>query len=90
MISTKQFHWSPEQRALIADASDLGNLQMIQAYPDAADLGFDLVSARTGRVVRMVQSADCIDKDGEGYWEFIPANLRDRRAYDFKVLVFND
>lgn len=90
MISTKRFTWVKLTRTFVAEVSELQDLEMIQVYPDSCDVGFDLVSHKTGKVVRMVQHKSKMEKDGEGWFEFIPAFAKDRKQYDFKVLVFND
>lgn len=90
MISTERFTWVAGTRTFVAEVSELQDLEMIRVYPDSCDVGFDLVSHKTGKVVRMVQSEEKCDKDGNGWFEFIPAFAKDRKQYDFKVLVFND
>lgn len=91
MISTNKFHWNTLVRTFSANVSEIENdITMIQVYPDSADVGFDLVSHKTGEIVRMVQSKDWANADGSGWFEFVPANVNERNNLDFKVVIFND
>lgn len=88
MISTDHFHYNKTDKTFVADISDLnGRLRMIRAYPDACDAGFDMVSAKTGAVVRFVETAE-VRNDGDiSYWEFKSIGPKNR---GLKVIIFND
>jgi len=95
--STDQFIWNKDTRTFSAEASDLhwpvGSLSGLgRVYDDACDVGFTLVSHKTGREIVMVHNDTDSDPDYSGGWrvvEFIPANLSERKLFA-KVVVFND
>lgn len=59
----QQFHWSPSERSLTADLSDLGpGFRFERLYDDAVDLG--LAIQGRGKVHRFYLSDS--EKDGEG------------------------
>lgn len=89
MLSTSRFSYNPETKTFSAEASDLGKMPMRRVYPDACDLGFDLVSQRTGNSVTVVHNHR-EERDGDVLWdEFIPAQHKDRKIFN-KVVIFND
>lgn len=90
-ISTDRFTYHPADRAFTAEASELGGLRLGRVYPDACDVGFTLVSARTGRAVRVILAHTERDREGDTLWtDFAPAP-EDRKAAGFdRVRVFND
>jgi hypothetical protein len=53
-LSTRQFAWDKFNRTLIAEDSTLGSNYLGQIYPDAADIGFRVVSMETGIEVAFV------------------------------------
>ena len=57
-LSTKQFTSDPKRKMLIAEASDLGRNYLIQVWPDACDVGIEIVSQNTGRHSRWVQTEE--------------------------------
>jgi len=92
MISTDRMTWDASTRTLTSEASDhapLGRFPWVRAYPDACDLGVDVVG-RTGRVVRFaVQHEE--RRDGETlFWRLVPARPTDRRQLGLALIIFND
>jgi hypothetical protein len=89
-ISTKRFFYDRPSNQFSIDASDMGkDFEMGQAYDDSADVGFTLVSAKTGREVRLVQSHVEINKDRELLYEdYVPAEKSEQGL--FKVRIYND
>jgi hypothetical protein len=49
-ISTNRFDWFPIAREFVAEASDLKDLVLWRVYEDAADIGFGIKSAKTGKI----------------------------------------
>jgi hypothetical protein len=76
VYSSDRFTWKGKQGC--ADASDFGNAPVAeQVYDDACDVGFYVVSAKTG--VRMLFT---FANDKAGTWVF--------SSGDFTILIFND
>lgn len=94
-ILTDKFTYDPSTRTFFAEMSDLGPGVFDRAYSDACDLGFTLVSLRTGRVVDYVISKECLDHADGGVvaWELTPTTDSLRRvpgASNTTVRIFND
>ena len=92
-LSTKSFvleHGDKGTQVFVADASTLQvSTPYTKIYNDACDLGFILMSAKTGNE-RVVVLED-IEKDVEGdiqAWEFRSVPVGDEKS--FTVLIFND
>lgn len=85
-ISTEKFSWDASRRTFCAEASDLrGFRHMGQVWNDAADAGFVMVSAATGReVVFTFSRTDTNDGDIAGWW------FTSYPTPDIKCLVIND
>lgn len=85
-FNTKEFTY--RNGTFSAEASSFGyrfNAMFSQVFTDACDEGFDLVSEKTGAVVKMTLSKVHCDGDLM-YWEFSPY-----RCDKFKnLIVFND
>jgi hypothetical protein len=82
-VSTRQFTYDAPTKNFAAELSDMNGLGRV--YDDACDVGFTMVSARTGRQVVFVLAEE--KRDGEGdtlLWEY--------RSIDgeFTATVFND
>lgn len=87
-VSTDRFNYIASDNTFVADASDLNGFGRV--YDDACDLGVTLVSAKTGREVVFVVTAE--RRDGEGeilFWELRPATLDTRRSPG-TVQIYND
>lgn len=94
-LSTTQFTIS--DNTFSADDSELsrgGSIQyLIQAYPDSIDLGFDMVSIKTGHVSRWVQNHVEMVMDDITYWEYVPTAETLRKfpqLKNWKVQIYND
>lgn len=82
---------SPFPTFLVAEESDLGrDFRLGRVYDDACDVGFTLVSARTGREIVMALEDEHRDpREGELlYTDFVPAR-RDERGL-VTVRLYND
>ena len=99
--NTREFNWNPETKTFSAEASTLRGYHPIawpigwpvlgRVYDDAADEGFTLVSAKTGKEMAMVLDNTDESADYAGGWRvltFVPADRRHRN--EFKIVVFND
>lgn len=62
-IPSDRFTWTGNKGC--AEASDLRGFPGQQVYRDAADLGFEVESLRTGTVRLFVYSEDVLDANGE-------------------------
>jgi hypothetical protein len=82
-IHTSRLHWHPEHRLFTADASDLPVPS--RAFNDACDLGYTLISERTGRQIVVVQNGD--RRDGEGELEYVIYDEADHRGPKRSPLV---
>lgn len=48
-----------------AEASDLRDLKLGRVYDDACDMGFTIISEKTGNGVVFVQTEDTLDSEGD-------------------------
>ena len=66
-LSTRQFTTDAKQKMFIAEVSDLGRNYLIQVWPDACDVGVEIVSQKTGRHSRWFQAKEerSNDEDAE-------------------------
>ncbi len=93
-INTNQL--THEGNYFTGDISDLGpNFRLQQVYADACDVGFVLVSARTGKELTMVQCDTISDSDGEVKgWGFEPTRKSIRQigqhVAHLRVILYND
>ena len=89
-ISTDQLGWTPEHNQFSAYISDLSRAfnPLKQIWDDACDVGFELVSARTGAVVVFTLERTDKDRDREvAGWKFRGF----APGFDhLKVLLIND
>lgn len=90
-VSTKKFTYCKQTNTFATELSDLGgwrSFPLTQIYPDAGDVGFTLVSHKTGQEVKMVLAEDIIGQDNTDVlgWKFKPTD----RKHSFEVIIFND
>jgi hypothetical protein len=94
MFNSKLFSINPKTREFVADASDLGNFKLDRIYPDACDMGFEMVSHRTGQSVKWYLMTEMYNGDGDiTAWSFNLTPESARKYPDLAnwvVLVFND
>lgn len=86
---SEQFTWMKDKKVLVTCASDLMGRGDFwgRIYDDAADLGFAIVSKRTGNSETFYLAGELRDQEGDVYaWEFMPIN----QNLNMKVTVFND
>lgn len=92
-VSTERFSYHRDLKTFTAEASDLNHTGcnfLGRLYDDAADVGFCLVSHKTGAVEPFY--LDNVDRDREGdvrAWEFLPVNKALREG-GIKLTIFND
>lgn len=93
--NTNSFTYLPRSRTFTIEESDFGprgTAYCGRIYDDAADMGFWLVSSKTGREKPFVFWRGH-SRDGElTHWEFREINPRSGRTLEggLKVLIFND
>ena len=94
-FNTSQFSYYANTRMFVTEISDLNighnlNRLMSQAYDDAADTGFDMVSDRTGRVARFYFESEMFT-DGELLgWRFICPENENPAGIELTCDVLND
>lgn len=100
--STRDFSYHADTKSFVAEASDFGpGNHDGMVYDDAADVGFVLVSHKTGDSVLVAQ--DGVDMNGEEIagWRYKVIAVQGQHPgqwvrpngnpqYDFSVLVIND
>lgn len=87
-ISSDKFSFS--KNCFAAEVSSLGNFNLERVYDDACDVGFSIVSAKTGNLVVFAQNGYIRDEDGEGdliAWKFVCVT----KGYEYlHAIVFSD
>lgn len=95
--STRNLNWQPSTRCFVAEASDLGlGAHDGRVYDDACDVGFILVSHKTGDAILFVQ--DGVDMNGDEiagwrYKAYMEAGAPGKwvpTTKDFTALIIND
>ena len=94
-LSTRQFTYYPRDRQFVAEMSELamGGRRRIwhQIYPDACDVGINVVSHRTGKEVTYVLAETKRSAYGDIlHWVLTPVATSSLEAADTSVLIFND
>lgn len=88
--SSNSFHFNKNDNVMSVEASDLARPMMRQIYADACDLGFTVISARTGREEDFRVCDETRDNENDLlYWTLEPVD-RNLRNTGLKVVVFND
>jgi hypothetical protein len=95
--SEKQFTYSARKNILVADASDLNNRHLERLYDDACDVGFEVKSERTGKVITFVMVSPFYIGSGEdrevGGWHYVPTTESFRNVPECQGMeaeIFND
>lgn len=95
MLSSKQFSYNRDGKALIAEISDFGpDFRFEQIYNDSCDEGLQMVSEKSGRVAKFAVNG--VDKDHEGdltAWNLIPTRETLRAIPELRgvsMKIFND
>ena len=96
-VSSRHFDFNVATNEFVAEMSmlDHGGIRVLgQLYADAADTGFVMVSARTGKEVEFVLKEEVRDADRDiRYWEFQPthqAQFYNPELRGVRVIVLND
>jgi hypothetical protein len=88
MLSTADLTWIPADRVLVGELSDLGpNVMWVQAWPDSADLGLDIRSEWTGRVLRCYVKHQ---ERAEGELLWLDLEPTDPKERTFTIRLYND
>lgn len=90
-VSTDRFNWHKDLKTFTAEASDFNGTGIFEQmfgrlFQDACDVGFELVSQRTGKKISMYLSRRATDEGDVTFWEFKPY----RHSSFEKLVVFND
>ena len=95
-VSTEIFTYIPETRSFSIEASTVAAnnfFEPVRIYDDSCDIGFYLVSKKTGKKILFVEVGEHINNDGElTHWEYSSYCLNENPAdlLDLKVLIWND
>lgn len=91
-LNTNQFTYNPRSQTFVCEASDLRGFKPRRIYDDACDIGFYMVSEKTGQKLLFVENEPTYDADGDlisfnfsSHCYENPSNLM-----QMKVIIFND
>jgi hypothetical protein len=85
-ISSSKFAFS--RGAFVAEVSDMRDLKLGRVYDDAGDMGFTIISEKTGNAVVFAQTEDTLDKEGDLFSiNFVAVTPG---FTHLKVVIFND
>ena len=95
MISSRQFSIDPKNKQFVGEISDFGcNVPFDRIYSDACDLGFTMLSHKTGETVTWYMQTEMYDGEGDiTSWTFSPTArdiYRHPELANWTCLVFND
>lgn len=95
VVDVKKFTVSNQYRSFVAEASDLGRVDLQkQLYDDACDVGFALYNAFTAHTTRWAHSEDVYDNEGDltvTYYIPTPETLRKYPMLKgWKIHILND
>jgi hypothetical protein len=87
--SSKYFTWSNHYvSTFMTDLPDQGHGIKSRVFEDACDEGFEVVSTKTGRIVRFIFVTESLDREGElRGWLF---RGWDPEVKNFTLIVYND
>ena len=93
-LSSKQFTYDAAKRTFAAEISDFGkNFHFERVYQDACDVGFVMVSERTGKEAAFAVYEEATSEGEVTHWVLVPtpeAIRKQRQLAGTKVLIFND
>lgn len=88
------FSHFPSTKKLVADHSDLNNVQFSQLYDDACDVGLALLNTNTGNVTRWAVSGETRNAESElvsVILEPCTESIRRNAAmHGYKMVILND
>jgi hypothetical protein len=90
-IHTSRLNYNAAERTFSEEASTIGAPGRV--YDDACDVGYTLVSARTGREVVFAETFTRYDNEGDiVYWVYEPEPYQRRlgELAGVRLIVFND
>jgi len=92
VISSSKFVYNGTGRIFEGDAAEMRTVSgsvinfLMSCYSDAADLGFDMKSSETGKIVRFYLDDIITNEDGDiKCWTF-----ESEHPYMFKAIIYND
>lgn len=91
-VSSDRFCYNRDTKTMSAEVSDLGDV-WVQAYPDAADMGIEIISSRTGKSVMFVVHEEKWNDGDLLYWVLKAVKNPRNHAPIFDqltVVVYND
>ena len=77
IISTSNFLYHKDSNTFTAEASELVNFEVSQAYDDSLDMGFTLVSHKSNKSVKLVETHIETRENDILWWEYKPINKKD-------------
>lgn len=91
VVSSDRFSYEPNHRSFVSERSDLAEYDLFrQIYDDLADVGFSMVSARTGETRIFFLEESEMDEDGDiRFWTFRMLKP-DGNESDITCTIFND
>jgi len=91
-LSTKQFTYNPATKTFVCEASDLRGFEPRRIYDDACDIGFYLVSEKTGKKILFCEVGPTRDEDDDLVSFNFSAHCYENPEHcmDLKLIVFND
>lgn len=93
-VPSERFMYSPVSKSFVTEASSLGAFQVSQIYDDASDVGFIMVSKRTGREAVFYLNQAHHDREGDlTHWTFKPTPetlAKYPQLREHIVIIFND
>jgi hypothetical protein len=95
-INSTAFDWNPKSCEFVADIAELQYQGLDPAgrlYADSADLGFVMISAKTGETIEFMLHETQRNDGDVVYWEFKPTwadVFYNPKLRDVRAVVFND
>jgi len=91
-LNTKQFTYNPATKTFVCEASDLCGFEPRRIYDDACDIGFYLVSEKTGTKVLFCENELTYDNDGDLISFNFSSHCYENPSYamHLNVVIFND
>lgn len=94
-FSTWHFDCYADSKTFVVDASELSGSRNFwrRLYPDACDVGFRLVSEKTGRETVWYLNDVVYNGEEYGYWEALPTPqsvLENPGLSGWKMVIYND
>ncbi len=92
-LPTSKFTYIKENRTFVTEASDIHGFDPRRIYDDACDIGFYMVSDKTGKKILFVEEGPDYNDDNELIcWNFSAhcINENPENLHDLVVRIYND